>query len=74
MYSCSTRLPAAQFTPIKDQRQTVNRWNRYVLGDNYIKEAAKLHPKSKEWGPALLEVVVLTLTEIQREGSPANHI
>ncbi|KAF2256767.1 arginine-tRNA-protein transferase 1 [Trematosphaeria pertusa] len=42
------RLPAASFTPAKDQRQAVNRWNRFVLGDEYLREAARLHPKSKE--------------------------
>ncbi|RFU26047.1 hypothetical protein B7463_g10299, partial [Scytalidium lignicola] len=32
----------------KDQRQAVNRFNRHVLGDDYIKEAAKLYPKSRD--------------------------
>ncbi|KAL1617854.1 Arginyl-tRNA--protein transferase 1 [Neofusicoccum ribis] len=32
----------------RDQRQAVNRWNRFVLGESYISEAKKLHPKSKE--------------------------
>lgn len=42
------RLPAASFKPTRDQRQAVNRWNRFVLGDSYINEAKKLHPKTKE--------------------------
>ncbi|KAF2090088.1 arginine-tRNA-protein transferase 1 [Saccharata proteae CBS 121410] len=42
------RLPAASFKPTRDQRQAVNRWNRYVLGDEYIDESKKRHPKSKE--------------------------
>ncbi|QDS73562.1 hypothetical protein FKW77_001069 [Venturia effusa] len=42
------RLPVDQFKPRRDQRQAVNRWNKYVLGDEYLKHAAKLHPKSKE--------------------------
>jgi arginyl-tRNA---protein transferase len=37
-----------QFKPRRDQRQAVNRWNKYVLGDEYMKESARLHPKSKE--------------------------
>lgn len=41
------RLPVDQFKPRRDQRQAVNRWNKYVLGDEYVKESAKLHPKSK---------------------------
>jgi hypothetical protein len=42
------RLPVASFRPSKDQRRTVNKWNDYVLGDEYKKAAAKLHPISKE--------------------------
>ncbi|KAL9078046.1 MAG: hypothetical protein Q9157_003044 [Trypethelium eluteriae] len=42
------RLPAAQLKASKDQRQAVNRWNRYVIGEDYAKEAARLHPKPKE--------------------------
>jgi arginine-tRNA-protein transferase len=34
--------------PSKDQRRTVNKWNDFVLGDDYKKAAAKLHPVSKE--------------------------
>ncbi|PHH77581.1 hypothetical protein CDD80_467 [Ophiocordyceps camponoti-rufipedis] len=41
------RLDANQFKPSRDQRQTVNRFNRYILGDSYIKEAARLFPRSK---------------------------
>ncbi|KAF2016875.1 arginine-tRNA-protein transferase 1 [Aaosphaeria arxii CBS 175.79] len=42
------RLPVESFAPARDHRQAVNRWNRYVLGDEYLKEVAKLYPKSKE--------------------------
>jgi len=42
------RLDALEFRATKDQRQTQNRFNRYILGDDYIKENARLHPKSKE--------------------------
>ena len=41
------RLDAHAFRTTKDQRQTQNRFNRYILGDEYIKETAKSHPKSK---------------------------
>lgn len=41
-------LPVADFTPIKDHRRSINRWNAFVLGGEYIKQAARLHPKSKE--------------------------
>ncbi|TLD25227.1 hypothetical protein PspLS_06031 [Pyricularia sp. CBS 133598] len=42
------RLDAFECKPTKDQRQAVNRFNRYVLGDAYIKELARLHPRSRE--------------------------
>ena len=42
------RLDSAAFKPTRDQRQAVNRFNRHVLGDEYIKESARLHPRSRE--------------------------
>ncbi|KAF7883276.1 uncharacterized protein EAF02_005196 [Botrytis sinoallii] len=42
------RLDSHQFRATKDQRQVVNRFNKYVLGDAYTKEAARLFPKSRE--------------------------
>ncbi|RDA92251.1 hypothetical protein CP533_5738 [Ophiocordyceps camponoti-saundersi (nom. inval.)] len=42
------RLDSLQFKPSRDQRQTINRFNRYILGDPYTKEAARLFPRSKE--------------------------
>ncbi|KAH6618560.1 arginine-tRNA-protein transferase 1 [Boeremia exigua] len=42
------RLPAAELKPSKDQRRTVNKWNDFVLGEEYKKAAAKLHPVPKE--------------------------
>ncbi|TGO89597.1 hypothetical protein BPOR_0102g00200 [Botrytis porri] len=42
------RLDSHQFRPTKDQRQVLNRFNKYVLGDTYTKEAARLYPKSRE--------------------------
>ncbi|OAF59544.1 Arginyl-tRNA--protein transferase 1 [Pseudogymnoascus destructans] len=41
------RLDAPEFRATKDQRQAQNRFNHYILGDEYIKETARLHPKSK---------------------------
>ena len=43
------RLPAADFKPSKDQRQSLNRWNRHVLGEKYIKEVSIKYPKSKAY-------------------------
>ncbi|KAF4428375.1 arginine-tRNA-protein transferase [Fusarium austroafricanum] len=42
------RLDSSQFKPSRDQRQTVNRFNKYVMGDNYMKEATRLYPKSRD--------------------------
>lgn len=41
------RLPTGNFQPSRDQRQTLNRWNRFVLGDTYASAYAKLYPRSK---------------------------
>jgi arginine-tRNA-protein transferase len=37
-----------EFKPKRDQRQACNRWNRFVLGDEYVKEAAVRYPTTKE--------------------------
>ena len=42
------RLDALAFKATKEQRQAVNRFNRYLLGEDYIKESARIYPKSKE--------------------------
>ncbi|KAF2749192.1 arginine-tRNA-protein transferase 1 [Sporormia fimetaria CBS 119925] len=42
------RLPVALFRPGRDHRQAVHRWNKYVLGEGYVKEAARRYPISKE--------------------------
>ncbi|KAI1497418.1 arginine-tRNA-protein transferase [Biscogniauxia marginata] len=42
------RLDSSQFRPSRDQRQTINRFNKYVIGDAYVKEAARRYPKSRE--------------------------
>ncbi|KAF4919256.1 Arginyl-tRNA--protein transferase 1, partial [Colletotrichum viniferum] len=42
------RLDSTQFKPTRDQRQTVNRFNKYVTGEAYTTEAARLHPRSRE--------------------------
>ena len=42
------RLDSHDFKPSRNQRQVVNKFNDYVLGEKYIKEAARLHPRSKE--------------------------
>ena len=61
------RLPVAEFKPIRDQRQSLNRWNRYVLGEKYISEVSKKYPKSKAWVSQARLVInitwTLTLTE-----------
>lgn len=44
----SIRLDSVRFRATRDQRQAVNRFNKYVVGDAYSKEAARLHPRSRE--------------------------
>ncbi|KAG6041088.1 hypothetical protein E4U41_006026 [Claviceps citrina] len=42
------RLDSSQFKPSRAQRQTVNRFTKFVAGDAYVKEAARLYPKTRE--------------------------
>ena len=42
------RLDASKFIASKDQRQAINRFNHYVLGEEYIKARERLRPKTKE--------------------------
>lgn len=42
------RLDAHRFKPAKDQRQAVNRFNTYVTGEPYAKEATRLRPLSRQ--------------------------
>lgn len=42
------RIPVAEFKPSRDQRQALNRWNRFVLGDDYSKQLLAKYPKTKE--------------------------
>ncbi|KAG6154904.1 hypothetical protein E4U11_006247 [Claviceps purpurea] len=42
------RVDSGHFKPSRDQRQTVNRFTKFVSGDAYIKDAARLYPVSRE--------------------------
>lgn len=42
------RLEATAFKSRKDQRKAINRWNKFVLGPEYIRRAAYLCPKTRE--------------------------
>lgn len=42
------RVDSAHFRPTRDQRQAINRFNRFVIGDTYTEEASRRHPKSRE--------------------------
>jgi arginine-tRNA-protein transferase len=42
------RLDSSQFKATKDQRQAINRFNRFVAGDAYALEAARLYPRSRQ--------------------------
>ncbi|PLB55707.1 Arginyl-tRNA-protein transferase [Aspergillus steynii IBT 23096] len=41
------RMEASAFKPRKDQRKAINRWNKFILGPEYIRRAAYLCPKSR---------------------------
>ncbi|KAL2794684.1 arginine-tRNA-protein transferase [Aspergillus keveii] len=42
------RLEATAYKPRRDQRKAINRWNKFVLGPEYIRRAAYLCPKTRE--------------------------
>ncbi|CAH0014525.1 unnamed protein product [Clonostachys rhizophaga] len=42
------RLDSHEFKANKAQRQTINKFNRHVVGDEYQKEVARRYPKSRE--------------------------
>ncbi|KAE8348284.1 arginine-tRNA-protein transferase [Aspergillus coremiiformis] len=42
------RLEASAFRPRTDQRKASNRWNKFILGSEYIRRAAYLCPKTRE--------------------------
>ncbi|KAL2219514.1 Arginyl-tRNA-protein transferase [Thermoascus aurantiacus ATCC 26904] len=42
------RLDPTEFKPRKDQRRAINRWNKFVLGPEYMRKAARLCPKTRE--------------------------
>lgn len=45
------RLEAEAFRPRRDQRKAINRWNHFILGPDYIRKAARLCPRSREYAP-----------------------
>lgn len=42
------RLDSSQFRPTKDQRQAINRFNKFVTGEAYAQEAVRLYPRSRQ--------------------------
>ncbi|KAJ2970285.1 hypothetical protein NUW58_g9742 [Xylaria curta] len=42
------RVDSTRFRPTRDQRQAINRFNKFVVGDAYTKEAARRYPRSRE--------------------------
>lgn len=42
------RLDSHAYHASKTQRQTLNRFNKHILGDVYTKETARLYPRSRE--------------------------
>ncbi|KMU77834.1 arginine-tRNA-protein transferase 1 [Coccidioides immitis RMSCC 3703] len=42
------RLEASSYKPRRDQKKALNRWNKFVLGQEYIRSAARLCPKTRE--------------------------
>ncbi|KAJ5495996.1 hypothetical protein N7539_001112 [Penicillium diatomitis] len=42
------RLEANAYQPRRDQRKAINRWNKFVLGPEYIRKVTQLCPRTRE--------------------------
>ncbi|KAJ6008437.1 arginine-tRNA-protein transferase [Penicillium herquei] len=42
------RLEASEYRPRRDQRKAINRWNKFILGPEYMRKVARLSPRSRE--------------------------
>ncbi|OJJ80600.1 arginyltransferase [Aspergillus glaucus CBS 516.65] len=42
------RLEASEFKARRDQRKAINHWNKFVLGPEYLRKAARLCPKTRQ--------------------------
>lgn len=43
----SIRLDSDAFHASRDQRQAINRFNRFIIGDSYAKQSARVNPRSR---------------------------
>ncbi|KAJ5318864.1 Arginyl-tRNA--protein transferase 1 [Penicillium brevicompactum] len=41
------RLEAADYRPRRDQRKAINKWNKFILGPEYMRKAARLCPQTR---------------------------
>jgi hypothetical protein len=58
----------AEFKPRKDQRSAAHRWNRHVLGEDFIKVSAKQRIKSRQYVKVVSIWTSLSLTGSLRQG------
>ncbi|KXG48020.1 Acyl-CoA N-acyltransferase [Penicillium griseofulvum] len=42
------RLEATAYQPRRDQRKAINKWNKFILGPEYMRKAARLCPRTRE--------------------------
>ncbi|CAG8323597.1 unnamed protein product [Penicillium nalgiovense] len=42
------RLEASAYRPRRDQRKAINKWNKFILGPEYMRKAARLCPLTRE--------------------------
>ncbi|KAJ5478768.1 hypothetical protein N7530_004277 [Penicillium desertorum] len=42
------RLEASAYRPRRDQRKAINKWNKFILGPEYMRKAARLCPRTRE--------------------------
>ncbi|CAI7595092.1 unnamed protein product [Penicillium palitans] len=42
------RLEASAYRPRRDQRKAINKWNKFILGPEYMRKVARLCPQTRE--------------------------
>ncbi|KAI1833930.1 hypothetical protein DTO006G1_308 [Penicillium roqueforti] len=42
------RLEASAYQPRRDQRKAINKWNKFILGPEYMRKASRLCPQTRE--------------------------
>lgn len=50
------RLEASAYRPRRDQRKAINKWNKFILGPEYMRKVARLCPQTREYAILYLSI------------------